>query len=61
MSTFEKIFEVFYVSAAIIWSAYLIADIAYDITKKGEWNWHHIVSVVIMSNLALFILTKFAW
>ena len=59
MSTFEILFEIFYVSAAIIWSCYLIADIATDITKKGELDWGHIMSVVIMVNLALFIIAKF--
>lgn len=58
MSTFEILFEIFYVSAAIIWSCYLIADIAADITKKGELDWGHIMSVVIMVNLALFIIAK---
>lgn len=59
MSAFEILFEIFYVSAAIIWSCYLIADIAADITKNGELDWGHIMSVVIMVNLALFIIAKF--
>nr|DAE42865.1 MAG TPA: hypothetical protein [Caudoviricetes sp.] len=59
MSAFEILFETFYVSAAIIWSCYLIADIAADITKNGELDWGHIMSVVIMVNLALFIIAKF--
>lgn len=59
MSTFEILFATFYVSAAIIWSCYLIADVAADITKRGELDWGHIMSVVIMVNLALFIIAKF--
>lgn len=59
MSAFEILFAAFYVSAAIIWSCYLIADVAADITKRGELDWGHIMSVVIMVNLALFIIAKF--
>lgn len=59
MSTFEMIFAVSYVSFAIIWSTYLIAGIISDITKNGELKWELIVSVVIIINLALFILAKF--
>lgn len=59
MSTFEILFTTFYVSAAIIWSSYLIADVAADIKKNGELDWCHIISIVIMVNLALFMLDKF--
>lgn len=52
-------FAAFYVSAAIIWSCYLIADVAADITKRDELDWGHIMSVVIMVNLALFMIVKF--
>ena len=61
MSIFEKIFEVFYISAAIIWGTYLIADIVYDITRKGKFRWEDIISVTIIINLALFILAKIRW
>lgn len=59
MSAFEILFATFYVSAAVIWSCYLIADVAADITKNGEFDWGHVFSVVIMINLALFIIAKF--
>lgn len=36
MSTFEILFATFYVSAAVIWSCYLIADVAADITKMAN-------------------------
>lgn len=38
MSTFEILFTTFYVSAAIIWSSYLIADVAADIKKMANWT-----------------------
>lgn len=59
MSAFEIIFATFYVVAAVVWSCYLIADVAADITKNGEFNWYHVTSTVIMVNLALFIIAKF--
>lgn len=59
MSAFEIIFAAFYVTAAVIWSCYLIVDVAADIAKNGEFNWYHVTSTVIMINLALFIIAKF--
>ena len=59
MSAFEIIFAAFYVSAAIFWTLYLIKEIAKEITKDGEFDWYHVISVIIIFHLALFILAKF--
>lgn len=59
MSAFEIIFAAFYVSAAIFWIFYLIKEIANEITKNGEFDWYHVISVIIIFHLVLFILAKF--
>ena len=59
MSAFEIFFAASYVTFAIMWSGYLMFDIAADIEKNGELNWYHIISIVIMLNLALFMIAKF--
>lgn len=59
MSAFEIFFATSYVTFAIMWSGYLIFDIEADIKKNGELNWYHIISIVIMLNLALFMIIKF--
>ena len=59
MSAFEILFVTFYVSMAFFWCMYLIVEVSNDITKRGELEWGHIISVVIILNLALFILAKF--
>ena len=58
MSTFEKVFEVIYLSAAIIWSCYLVIEMS---TECKTMCWKHIVSIVIMLSLTAFILTKLSW
>lgn len=58
MSTFEKLFEVVYCSAAIIWSCWLAIDVAMERDKS---NWKYIISVVIMTSLTAFILAKISW
>ena len=52
MSAFEILFAASYVTFAIMWSGYLMFD-------NGELNWDHVISIVIMLNLALFIIAKF--
>lgn len=59
MSVFEIIFAEFYISAAIFWIFYLIKEIANEITKNGEFDWYHVISVIIIFHLALFIFAKF--
>lgn len=59
MSAFEILFASSYITFAIMWSGYLMFDIASDINKNGELNWYHIISIVIMLNLALFMIAKF--
>lgn len=59
MSTFEILFAASYVTFAIMWSGYLMFDIAADNKKNGELNWYHVISIAIMLNLALFIIAKF--
>lgn len=61
MSTFEKIFEIFYGVTAIIWSAFLIANVVADVTEDGKFDWKHVISIVIIINLALFMLIKCGW
>ncbi len=59
MSAFEIFFAASYVTFAIMWSGYLMFDIAADNKKNGELNWYHVISIAIMLNLALFMIVKF--
>lgn len=58
MSTFEKLFEIVYCVAAIVWSCWLVTDIA---TEHDKSNWKHVISVVIMVSLVAFMLAKIHW
>lgn len=58
MSTFEKIFEILYASAVIIWSCYLIIEVS---TECKKMRWKYIISIVIMLSLTAFILAKLSW
>lgn len=58
MSTFEKIFEVFYCTAAIIWSCFLAVEVS---TARNKMNWKDIVSLVFIINLTVFILAELHW
>lgn len=58
MSIFEKIFEVFYCSAAIIWSCCLAEKV---ITDDDKLNLERLLSILIMFNLTAFILAKLSW
>lgn len=58
MSNFEKLFEVVYCVAAIVWSCWLVIDV---VTEPDKSNWKHVISVVIMASLTAFILAKISW
>lgn len=58
MSTFEKLFEVFWCSAGIIWNCFLAVKIG---TEYDKPNRECIISLMIIANLTAFILAKLSW